>query len=143
MDIRCKYFTELSLAELYHIWDIRDEVFWVEQRCDEKETDFKDLECHHLMFWDQDILVAYARLLRPGFSYPEASIGRIACRRTYRGNGVGKQLVRTAIDEAQKLFGRVAIKISAQYYLKDFTRPSASYRSAVSIWRLALNISRC
>lgn len=120
MEIRCKYFTDLSLVELYHIWDIRDEVFLEEQKCDEKETDFKDLECFHLMFWDGDILVAYARLLRPGLSYPEMSIGRIACRLAYRGNGFGKQLVQTAIDEARKLFGKGAIKISAQYYLKRF-----------------------
>jgi len=120
MEICCKYFTELSLVELYHIWDIRDEVFWEEQKCDEKETDFKDLECYHLMFWDGDILVAYARILRPGLSYLEASIGRIACRQTFRGNGFGKKIVQTAIDETEKLFGKIPIKISAQYYLKRF-----------------------
>lgn len=120
MDIRCKYFSELSLVELYHIWDIRDEVFLEEQKCDEKETDFKDLECFHLMFWDDDILVAYARILRPGLSYTEASIGRIACRLSYRGNGFGKKLVQTAIDKTIELFGNGPIKISAQYYLKRF-----------------------
>ncbi|HEY0298848.1 MAG TPA: GNAT family N-acetyltransferase [Arachidicoccus sp.] len=120
MKICCKYFTELTLIELYHIWDIRDEVFLEEQKCDEKETDFKDLECHHLMFWDDGALVAYARLLRPGLSYPEMSIGRIACRLTYRGNGFGKKLVETAIEEIEKLFGKGPIKISAQYYLKRF-----------------------
>lgn len=120
MEIRCKYFTDLSLVELYNIWDIRDEVFLEEQKCDEKETDFKDLECYHLMFWDGDILVAYARLLRPGLSYTEASIGRIACRQSYRGNGFGKQLVQAAIDQTEKLFGKSLIKISAQYYLKRF-----------------------
>ena len=120
MDIRCKYFTELSLEELYHIWDIRDEVFLEEQKCDEKETDFKDLECFHLMFWDRDILVAYARILRPGLAYQEASIGRIACRFAYRGNGFGKKLVQTAIDKTIDIFGIVPIKISAQYYLKKF-----------------------
>lgn len=120
MKIECKYFTELSLVELYHIWDIRDEVFLEEQKCDEKETDFKDLECYHLMFWEDDILVAYARLLRPGLSYPEPSIGRIACRLSYRGKGFGKELVSTAINKSIELFGNHDIKISAQYYLKAF-----------------------
>lgn len=118
--IEYKYFDQLSLTELYHIWDIRDEVFLEEQKCTEKETDFKDLQCYHLMIWDKDILVAYARLLAPGISYPEASIGRIACRMTYRGKKIGKLLLEKSLEFSEELFGNVAIKISAQAHLEKF-----------------------
>jgi ElaA protein len=65
-------------------------------------------------------LAAYARLLPPGISYPEASIGRVVTSPTYRGKNYGKELMQQALEEINKLYGEVPIRIGAQKYLKKF-----------------------
>ena len=75
----CKEFDELDLSEVYHILQIRQEVFIVEQNCPYLDADGKDLVGYHLMGKDsRGRILAYARLLPAGVSYPGyASIGRV------------------------------------------------------------------
>lgn len=115
-----KAFNALTAYELYDALKLRSEVFVVEQNCVFLEPDGKDQKCHHLSLYDQDSLVAYARLVPPGLSYPEMSIGRIITSSAVRGTGVGKQLVSIAIEECYTLFGEGPIKIGAQLYAKAF-----------------------
>lgn len=115
-----KHFNELSTSELYRILELRCAVFMIEQDCRETELDGKDLECYHLCYYDNDLLVAYARLLPPGLSYKEVSIGRVVNHPDYRGKGVGRSLMSTAIAKCDELFGNGPIKISAQLYLQKF-----------------------
>ncbi|MGV3546047.1 MAG: GNAT family N-acetyltransferase, partial [Pedobacter sp.] len=72
-----KSFAELSKEELYTILKLRSEVFIIEQHCNYQDVDGKDLKCHHLMAWDGDNLAAYTRIVPPGVSFAEASIGRV------------------------------------------------------------------
>src|SRR5690606_14206953 len=116
----CKKFYELSLDELYRILQIRNQVFYVEQRCDDLDLDDKDQQSLHLSLYDGDILVGYARLLPPGLSYPEMSIGRVAVSASYRGRGTGRHLMEIAMEQLQAHFGSNAIRISAQRYLEKF-----------------------
>ena len=67
-----------------------------------------------------EALVAYARLLPPGVSYPEASIGRVVTSPMVRGRGWGKQLMDIAIEQTRKQFDAREICISAQSYLLKF-----------------------
>ncbi len=115
-----KPFAMLSPAELYAIIRLRNEVFVVEQQCVFQDADNKDPDCEHLMIWNQDELVAYARLLRPGLAYEQMSIGRIVNSPAYRRTGAGKLLVTKAIEACEALFGSGPIKIGAQLYLQYF-----------------------
>jgi len=117
----CKTFSELSNEELYKILQIRNEVFVVEQNCAYQDCDNKDLNAFHLTAWDENNLIAYTRLLPPGYSYPAAaSIGRVCVSFSSRRKKLGKLLMSKSIAQVYHLFGTVPIKISAQLYLRRF-----------------------
>ena len=115
-----KHFNELTTRELYAILQLRSEVFVVEQNCVYQDIDNKDQQCHHVMLLDGNELMAYARLVPPGLSFTEMSIGRVLTSPEGRGLGAGRKLMNGAIDGCYKLFGKGAVKIGAQAYLTKF-----------------------
>jgi ElaA protein len=115
-----KYFDLLTPHELYAILQLRAEVFGVEQVCVYQDMDNKDQLCYHLMGWQNDKLAAYTRLVPPGLSYTEPSIGRVVTSPAARRTGLGKTLVEKSIAEISRLYGKTSIKIGAQLYLKKF-----------------------
>ena len=115
-----KSFTELTSAELYRIIQLRNEVFVVEQNCPYQDADNKDPECLHLMGLDQDKLLAYTRIVPPGLSYKEPSIGRVVTSPSARRTGLGKELMQRTIAEVNKRYGNIPIRIGAQFYLISF-----------------------
>ncbi|MBO9573828.1 MAG: GNAT family N-acetyltransferase [Chitinophagaceae bacterium] len=115
-----KHFKDLTPAELYAIIRLRNEVFVVEQNCVYQDADNKDIYCYHLMVYSDNILVAYARLVPPGLSYEEMSIGRVVTSNPVRGKGVGKLLMESAIAGCYKVYGKSDIRIGAQLYAKPF-----------------------
>ena len=116
----CKKFEELTTRELYAILRLRSEVFVVEQNCVFLDMDNKDLDCYHLMGREGEELLGYSRVIRAGISYEESSIGRIVSSPAARGRGIGRELLVRSIDTLYTLFGKQAIRIGAQYYLKTF-----------------------
>jgi ElaA protein len=115
-----KHFNELTNTELYDILHLRNIVFVVEQNCVYNDTDGKDKESWHLCGSIDNKLVAYVRILPPGVSYPEASIGRVVTHPNYRSKGHGIELMKIAIDKTRSLFNTNSIRISAQCYLLKF-----------------------
>jgi ElaA protein len=115
-----KKFTELTAAELYAIMQLRSEVFVVEQNCVYQDADDKDQHSEHLCGWDNEKLVAYTRIIPPGISYPEASIGRVVTSPAYRRTGAGRQLMHESINLTFGRFNCTSIKIGAQVYLTNF-----------------------
>jgi ElaA protein len=115
-----KSFNELSPQELYSILKLRSEVFVVEQNCVYLDTDDKDQESFHLCGWNENDLVAYARILPPGQAFKEASIGRVATNSLYRKTGSGRVLMNHAIEKTLEQFAVSEIKIGAQLYLLTF-----------------------
>lgn len=115
-----KHFDELTVTQLYSILQLRNEVFVVEQNCVFQDADDKDQACYHLMGFQNDLLVAYTRLVPPHMIYDEASIGRVVTSTIVRRNGAGRILMKQSIKVLYELFGEVAIKIGAQLYLKQF-----------------------
>ncbi len=115
-----KSFDELTKLELYTILRLRSEVFIIEQHCNYQDVDGKDLKCHHLMAWDNETLVAYTRIVPPGVSFVEPSIGRVLSAVTYRGLGIGIELMQNSIAKVYETHGKQQIKIGAQLYLKKF-----------------------
>jgi len=112
---------ELTSSELYAIMKLRSEVFVVEQNCIYLDADGKDGGAYHLCGWlNNELLVAYARLLAPGVSYTEASIGRVVTHQAHRKDGYGKTLMQKAIENTCTIFDTQTIKIGAQQYLTKF-----------------------
>lgn len=116
----CKPFSELTTIELFRILELRSEVFVVEQNCAYQDPDKKDPYCWHLTGKSNNEIVAYARLVPPGLSYPEPSIGRVLTSNNKRREGFGMELMKESLKQTIKLFGDSPIKISAQCYLIPF-----------------------
>lgn len=117
----CKPFEALTPTELYAIVRLRIEVFVIEQQCIFQDLDNKDQHCYHLMFFQNDRLAAYARLVPKELSYPGMlSIGRVITGPEFRGTGTGKVLMERAVQEVWKCYGTGPIRIGAQLYAKAF-----------------------
>ncbi|EGU61446.1 ElaA protein [Vibrio nigripulchritudo ATCC 27043] len=116
-------FDKLSNIQLYQMLKLRVDVFVVEQDCPYPELDDKDhLDgVYHLLGYEGEELVACARLLARGISYPETtSIGRVVTKESARGHGLGHELMEQAVTHLEMQWGKVAIKISAQQHLSDY-----------------------
>ena len=123
-EIRIKTFNELNISELYEIVKARYEVFACEQEITcENDFDDKDKECIHLFVIDNENgyekVVGYCRLLPPGLSYDDASIGRVLVLKEYRGKGLAREMMIKAINEIEKNYKVDKITLSAQCYIKE------------------------
>ncbi len=111
----------LSTNELYEILALRIQVFVVEQNCPYQDADGKDKKSLHLFAMDQyETVHACARLVKPGVSYTEASIGRVASSAAVRGTGMGRELMERCMDYYKTEGNNAFVRISAQSYLKRF-----------------------
>ncbi|MGZ5188463.1 MAG: GNAT family N-acetyltransferase, partial [Kaistella sp.] len=79
-----------------------------------------DEKAVHIWAEKEGKIAAYCRIFDQGIKYPEASIGRVLTHPDFRKLGLGKILVRFAIDAIQVRFRSERIKISAQDYLLKF-----------------------
>lgn len=113
-------FEEISNKELYEILKLRSEVFVVEQNCVYLDADGLDYVSFHFCGYRNNELQAYVRILPPGVSYTNASIGRVVTRQTTRRTGIGIELMEKAIQHCLNLFSVKEIDISAQVYLIKF-----------------------
>lgn len=115
-----KSFDELTNEELYDILKLRFEVFVIEQECLDIDPDGKDKVSMHLMLEDDGKIIGCARILPPKVSYDEPSIGRIVLDKSYRGTGLGREIVQKCIDFIHNIMKIHEIRISGQAYLLDF-----------------------
>ncbi len=115
-----KPFSELNALQLYQILQLRIDIFMLEQNCLYPECDNKDLKAVHLFGTHEEQIVAYARLLPEGVSYPDLSIGRVVVHADYRKYGLGKELMRRAIAYWASEAPTQSIRISGQQYLQRF-----------------------
>jgi len=120
MNILIKTFNELSLSELYHILQLRSEVFVVEQDCVYQDIDGKDDKALHIIGEENGEIVAYTRCFDKGFYFEEASIGRVVVKKEQRKYGYGHQIIKASIQAIKERFNTDNIKLSAQQYLVKF-----------------------
>ncbi|WP_024304495.1 GNAT family N-acetyltransferase [Pseudogulbenkiania sp. MAI-1] len=119
---QCHRFDGFTLHTLYEMLQLRGRVFVVEQRSIYEDIDGADPDCWHLTGRDgQGRLMAYARLIAPGEKYPDAAaIGRVVVEPSWRGSGIGRQLMAEAVLRTARLFPGAPMKLSAQAYAQDF-----------------------
>ncbi|WP_372712937.1 GNAT family N-acetyltransferase [Ilyobacter sp.] len=120
MEWKIKKFDELSSRELYDILQQRVDVFVVEQNCAYAEIDGKDIDAYHLFATDDGKVAAYTRILLPGVSFDEVSIGRVLVNMGYRGEGLGQELMKKTMGFVTEELKEKSIRISAQEYLLEF-----------------------
>ena len=116
----CRPFSGLSVDQLFDLLKLRQDVFILEQTCLYPDIEDTDKACHHLLGYQQGELVAVLRIVPPGISYTEPSLGRIATAQSVRRSGIGRKLVQRGIQTLHELYPSRSIRIGAQYYLKNF-----------------------
>lgn len=98
-------------------------VFVVEQDCPYQDLDGLDDIALHLAGWaDDGSVVAYARILPPGTRFEQPSIGRVLTTLPGRRRGLGRELMRRAIQLVFEHYPGYPVRISAQCYLERFYR---------------------
>ena len=115
-----KSYNELTKDQLFDIYFLRQEVFVVEQNCVYHDIDRKDHYSYHLMAYYEGILVTYLRIVPPGISYDEPSIGRVLTKMSHRGRGFATKIMLYAIEKVRDVYHHSNIRISAQEYLIPF-----------------------
>ena len=109
---------ELSRDDATAIFALRQAIFVVEQNCPYPDIDGKDPDAWHLLCWDGNRLVSYARIFAQGVYWPDASaVGRIVTDADYRGRGLAAQSMISALDFLRETPGTTAVRIAAQHSL--------------------------
>jgi ElaA protein len=126
-------FSDLSTRELYAIVEARMRVFIVEQASPYLDLDGFDVDAEHLVGWSGSDVAAYLRVLEPNTRFTERSIGRVITSQVFRGRGLGREVMRRALDRLGARFPADPLRISAQAHLErfyaswGFARASAEY----------------
>lgn len=115
-----KLFEELNTDELYKIIHLREKVFVVEQKCYYLDADNHDQHSWHLLYYSNDTLAAYLRILPPNTTYTFPSIGRVVVDEEFRGKKLGRLIMTKAIEFLKQEYNNTQIKIGAQVYLNSF-----------------------
>lgn len=109
---------QLDALSLYRVFQLRQSVFILEQQCLYADIDELDEHAIHLLGTNSaKKLIAYLRILAPGVSYDEPSLGRVVVAETERGRGAGRLLLDEGIQLLRQRYGNTAIRISAQSHL--------------------------
>lgn len=108
-------FVDLDATAAYAVWQLRQDVFVVEQECAYPDLDGRDAEpgTRHLLAREGAALVGYLRVLDDG-DYDR--IGRVVVRADSRGGGLAARLV----DEAVAAIGERTIRLDAQAHLAEW-----------------------
>ena len=119
--LQWKAFKDLSILDLYEIMSFRQNIFSVEQETWYKDADGLDLNSLHLLGKNEDkSLIAYLRLVEPKSKFLEPSLGRVSVEEKFRGNGLGRKLIKEGIRKSLIIYPNLGLRISAQLYLEKF-----------------------
>lgn len=113
-------FEQLSLDDFHDMIALRLAIFVIEQDCPYQDLDGKDKKAFHVLIKENDKVIATARILPPGISYNEVSIGRVVVDTNQRGKAIGHELVKICMEFIARQFGQVPVRISAQSHLVHF-----------------------
>ncbi|MFT7344532.1 MAG: ElaA protein [Lentimonas sp.] len=118
---KVKRFDELSLDEFHDVIQLRIQVFVVEQDCPYQDLDGLDKKTHHVLGTDdKGNILATARILPPGLSYPQIAIGRVVVDERLRKSGQGHELMKQTLGFIEQLYGKNDLILSAQKHLEKY-----------------------
>ncbi|GBG95334.1 GNAT family acetyltransferase [Ligilactobacillus salitolerans] len=110
---------QLTPQELLQIMEERVKVFVVEQNCPYQEVDQKDQTALHVFLKNKDEFIAYSRVVWHD-DQVHISFGRVLVAQKFRGQGFGRQIVSTALDQIKHFYPHQDVQIQAQTHLKKF-----------------------
>lgn len=95
--VKIQSFDDLSPRTAYALWQLRQDVFVVEQDCPYLDLDGRDLEpgTRHVVLSDGDRVAGTARILDDG---DEWRIGRVVLARSHRGHGLADVIMKAAVE---------------------------------------------
>jgi len=111
-----KFFSELNTTELYEILRTRSEIFVVEQDCVYQDLDGRDYESLHVFFEEAGRVQACLRSFMK--DQETAQMGRVVT--LVHGKGLGRQLLKTGIEQIQMKQNPKRILIEAQCYATGY-----------------------
>lgn len=116
MELKVKFFNELTTRELYGILKARSEIFVVEQSCIYQDIDGRDEQSLHVFYEEDGKVTAYLR----AFVKDELTvqIGRVLT--VNHGTGLGGKLLTEGIRQVKTAFNPKQIYIEAQCYAVGF-----------------------
>ena len=112
-------FDALGVHALHDALALRCRVFILEQGA-YQDPDDADKHSWHLLGYSNSQLAACLRIVDAGVRYAETSIGRVITAPEWRGRGLGRLLMREALQHCGQLWPAQAVRISAQVRLRDF-----------------------
>lgn len=110
-------FNDLTPRQIYDMYQLRQKVFVIEQNRLYNELDDTDLNAIHLLNYQDDQLVSYARIFQEGH---HVSFGRVVVDPEYRGMDLGSQLMRKILQTVEDWYPNQAIEIHAENEAQDF-----------------------
>lgn len=110
---KSKSFKDLSLMELYEIYQVRADVFVEEQKITESDPDENDKIALHVFEIDGEIIDAYARIFS---EQQHVTFGRVLTTSKVRGTGKGRELLKEVMRQIKIHFPGLPIEIDAQLY---------------------------
>lgn len=115
------HFNDISVDHFHDIAALRIKIFVIEQNCPYQELDGKDKDAFHLYYINQNNeVVAATRILPQGISYDEVSIGRVVVDESYRGTGLGHEIMKQSMLFIKEQYGDVDVRLSAQKHLENY-----------------------
>ncbi|MFD1421433.1 GNAT family N-acetyltransferase [Lactiplantibacillus songbeiensis] len=112
-----KKFTGLTTTQLHDIYQLRAKTFVQEQARSYQDPDNTDFDARHIFAYDGNQLVAYARIYEHDGL---VTFGRITTDSTYRGTGLGKQLMNHVMAILKTHYANATIEIDAQTQVQHF-----------------------
>lgn len=113
-------FSDLSVADLYAVLKLRQDIFILEQQSLYADIDGKDDRALHcLVHGSGGVLLGAIRLFVDAAG-KRARIGRVVIAEQARGTGLGRRLMQEGIDRAEALAPGCGIDVSAQAHLEAF-----------------------
>ena len=116
-------FAELSLTQFYALAELRQDVFIVEQQSIYGDLDGLDSEAKHFLCWSSTQadaqLIGYARY-RVCAAQEQIKIERVVLAAAARGQGVGKLIMQTILQDIDVQHVGAQISLSSQVAAQTF-----------------------
>ncbi|MBE6638938.1 MAG: GNAT family N-acetyltransferase [Ruminococcaceae bacterium] len=116
MELKIKWFHELTNRELYEIVRARTEIFLLEQKIICQDFDGVDYDSLHCFLEKNGKIMAYLRAY--SVENGKVKIGRVLS--ITHGIGLGTKLMKEALPEIQKRWQKAAIILHAQKHAQGF-----------------------
>lgn len=111
---------DLDAVTFYRLARLREEVFCLEQGATDADLDGRELEETTVLVWlelPDGAPVAQARVLTDADAM---RIGRVVVRADLRRDGLGRRLMREALELCHELMPTREVRIDAQAHLEDW-----------------------